>query len=175
MGSEYGISEDTKAELRFDGVSIFWIALSCSWTVLVASGMVFLYVNRDMPLLRVRGLPLSFCAVVFLHLYLFTVQQVYMIGPIMPEQVEFWCMSVYLPFGIALFQASNTQFLHVAKSQKNFVVPGRTIPGKLARKQSASRKGCFGRIAALDYPRRMLVYVGLGMAFQVCITSSTWT
>lgn len=166
MGSEFGITADTKAELRLDGVSIFWMTFGAVWTLLIVSGIVFLVMNRRTPLLRIRGLPLSIVAVVLLHLYWLTIQFVYTIGPILPEEVEFWCMSTYLPFGIGLFQASNCQFLYVAKAQRRFLDTSNDARPP-SSKAGAKRKSLWQRFKGLDYPTKMAVCVFIGLGFQV--------
>ncbi|KAE8132418.1 hypothetical protein BDV38DRAFT_275102 [Aspergillus pseudotamarii] len=74
-----------------------------------------------MPVLRVRGLPLSLSAIAVLHIYWVSVQFGCMIGALMPGDIEYWIMGTYLPCGIALFHASNSQFLYVAALQKKYV------------------------------------------------------
>ena len=72
-----------------DGVGVFWTAFASGWTALLVAGMTFLYCRRDMPLLRIRGLPLSFGAVFLLHLYWIAVQLGYVYSHLMPNGVEF--------------------------------------------------------------------------------------
>jgi hypothetical protein len=59
-----GKTPDTKREARLDGVGIWWITLAAVWTILLLSGMVFLYRKRNTPTLRLRGLPLTFTGMV---------------------------------------------------------------------------------------------------------------
>ena len=74
-------------------------------------------------------------------------------------------MSIYLPFGIALFQASNSQLLHVSKAQKKFV---RSDSVSTIRLRPEIEKPSLRTIhRKLDYPTRMLLYVSIGMLFQV--------
>lgn len=165
-GSEYGITADTKAELRLDAVGIWWITFGVVWTLCVAGGISFLYANRKMPLLKIRGLPLSILAVTLLHLYWLTIQISYTIGPLIPEEVEFWVMSTWLPFGIALFQVSNTQFLHVARMQKKYLNPRDNVLTRTKASDKSSRN-LWARFKRQDYPTRMFILVAAGMAFQV--------
>jgi hypothetical protein len=125
--------------------------------------MAFLYRRRDMPILRIRGLLLSFGAVILLHLYWLAVQWVYVVALLFPPAVEFWIMSLWLPFGIALFHASNSRFLYVAKSQKKLFASDNARP----KSEQVKKRGLIGRYCSLDYTNRMLVLVGLGMLFQV--------
>lgn len=128
MGSELGLSPDSQALAKTsDGVSIWWSFWACFWTLAVGLGMAFLIVNRNAPPVRIRGLVLSLAAVVMLHLYWLSCQFGYMIGALMPGDVEFWVMGLYLPLGMGLFHASNTQFLHVANVQKKYARRDSTI------------------------------------------------
>ena len=156
MLSPDGIPEAT------DPVGIFYITLSCSWTLLLVAGMIFLWRHRQMPMLKIRGLPLSFAAVILLHMWWVAVQTGYFYGYLFPDGVEFWIMSIWLPFGIALFHASNSRFLHIAGGQKKFVQRGAAaVPA------SAKRRPLFRRLARLDYTRKMILLVSTGMVAQV--------
>ncbi|KPM44877.1 hypothetical protein AK830_g1664 [Neonectria ditissima] len=152
---------------RLDGLGVFWIAFTLVWTLILAGGITFLYRRRDMPMLRIRGLPLSLSAVVMLHLYWGAVQTGYVYFPIAPPVVEFWIMNIWLPFGIALFHASNSRFLHVAKTQKERFV---TEKPAASRTNGAKSTTLVGRFKALDYTRKILYLVGAGMALQLFLT-----
>ncbi|KAL9561818.1 hypothetical protein ACKAV7_014080 [Fusarium commune] len=158
--------DEEKPHARFEGVGIVWIAFSAVWTILLVTGMTFLYRRRDMPILRIRGLLLSFSAVILLHLYWLAVQWVYVVALLFPPAVEFWIMSIWLPFGVALFHASNSRFLYVAKSQKKLFAGDNTRP----KSERVHKRGLVGRYCRLDYTNRMLVLVGLGMLFQFLLT-----
>ena len=166
MGSELGVNEATKPQARLDGLGIFWITFAVVWTLLVAGGMTFLYRRRDMPMLRIRGLPLSFGAVTLLHLYWGAVQGGYCYGPIFPAVVEFWIMGIWLPFGIALFHASNSRFLHVAKNQKKLFASDNAQ----IKPERVKRAGLLGRYRSMDYTNKMLLLVSAGMLFQVRVS-----
>jgi len=147
---------------NFDALGVFYVCFMGAWTALVLAGMAFLFWNRSTPILKHRGLPLSLAALTLLHLYWAAVQTVYAIGHLFPDGLEFWIMSIWLPFGVALFHASNSRFLHVARAQKRFAQPGG--PGK---KPAAHDASVLGRFRRMDYSGRMLAYVCVGMAFQV--------
>ncbi|KAH8661152.1 hypothetical protein BGZ61DRAFT_432911 [Ilyonectria robusta] len=164
--AESGSKDTAKAEPRLDALGIFWIAFTFAWTFMLAGGMYFLWRRRDMPLLRIRGLPLSFAAIILLHLYWGAVQTGYVYFPLATPELEFWVMSTYLPFGIALFHASNSRFLHVAKTQKELFAMEKD-PSKTQRSKPSSLKG---RFQSLDYTKKILVLVGAGMAFQLFLT-----
>ncbi|PHH62101.1 hypothetical protein CDD81_7594 [Ophiocordyceps australis] len=169
MGSEMGVSADSKAEPVLDPVGIFYICWAIIWTLVMAAGMVFLISRRHLPILRIRGLGLSLASIVLLHLYWASVQIGYVIGPLIPGDAEFWVMGIYLPFGMALFHASNSRFLHVAKGQKKYGQRGshwaEARPAWLA-----SGRGMRARFRRLDYTSKVLVLVAAGMVVQMSVT-----
>lgn len=150
-----------------DSLGVFYICFAIVWTLILIGGMVFLYRKRDMPILRIRGLPLSFGAVILLHLYWLAVQAGYIYGAYMAPGIEFWIMGIWLPFGIALFHASNSRFLYVAEMQKRFIRTGQT---DLHRRPGSKKKTLVEKYRLLDYTTKMLTLVCAGMAFQVGIT-----
>ncbi|ROT41977.1 hypothetical protein SODALDRAFT_268690 [Sodiomyces alkalinus F11] len=171
---------------NWDGLGVFWTAFASGWTALLIAGMAFLHRRRHMPILRIRGLPLSFCAILFLHAYWLAVQLGYVYGHLMPNGVEYWIMGIYFPFGVALFHASNSQFLHVAKRQKKYAqlaLPAGSgkKPGQhqrqqhqqqqLAKKKTSSSKWpLVGKFRRYDYTTKMLAVVCAGMTFQFALT-----
>ncbi|POR32198.1 Uncharacterized protein TPAR_07584 [Tolypocladium paradoxum] len=165
MGSEFGVHANPKPVAALDSVGIFWACWACIWTALLVAGMVYLVSRRHMPILRIRGLGLSLSAITLLHLYWITVQLAYILWPLAPANVEYWIMSIYLPFGIALFHASNSRFLHIAKAQKKYAQPGNHIDDGPAG--SWRENGVVVRFRRLDYTSKILTVVGLGMLFQL--------
>lgn len=170
MGSELGVTPDSKPEPVYSPVSIWWATWAGVWTVLVASGIAYLIARRDTPILRIRGLSLSLSAIILLHLYYTPVQFGTMIGPIMPGDAQFWIMGTFLPCGIALFHASNSRFLYIAKLQEKYVYNDlrHNFP------PSQRRSGLLGRFKRLDYNTRVLVLVGIGMIAQIMLTVIMW-
>ncbi|KAL4865762.1 hypothetical protein BDV12DRAFT_145721 [Aspergillus spectabilis] len=172
MGSELGITADSKPEAVYSPVSIWWATWGCVWTLAVAAGMAFLISRRNMPILRVRSLGLSLSAILLLHLYWFSVQWGIMIGPLMPGDAQYWIMGTYLPCGIALFHASNSHFLHVAKLQKKYAKYSFLIDSTPAVKRR--RGGLIGRFQALEYSMKTIILVGIAMFIQLFLTILMW-
>jgi hypothetical protein len=156
------------AELRIDAVGIFWACLAVTWTAILVSGIVFLAKRRNTLLLRVRGLPLSFCAIGLLHCYWISVQLGYIVGSKMPDDAEYWIMGLWLPLGVALFHASNARLLHVSREQRRFLqdVEGDKTSSTPITKSPAAR---FQR---LGHGRKVFILVGAGMLFQVRLIST---
>ncbi|GAB1309847.1 RGS domain-containing protein [Madurella fahalii] len=169
VGSEFGTTPHMKPEARLDGVGIWWITLGAVWTLLLVSGMTFLYKKRDTPTLRIRGLSLTFAGIILLHLYWITVQLGYSVGPLAPPVAEFWIMSIWYPFGIALFQAGNSQFLHVAKAQSRFARPPSQMSTRYDEKRLPRNASWLERLRRMDYSKRMFMFVTLGMLIQFLV------
>lgn len=174
MGNEMGLTEATKPQVDFDAVAIFYITFAAVWTVLLFGGMAFLTIKRHTPFLQIRGLPLTFIAIFFLHCYWVIVQIGYVTRPLSPEQVEYWVMGIELPFGIGLFQAANTQFLHVAKMQRRYALGGScsdidSLDDRLYQTFSpASRwKRLVRRFKKIRYSTRAFIIVGFLLIIQV--------
>ncbi|PHH67729.1 hypothetical protein CDD82_1174 [Ophiocordyceps australis] len=168
MGTEFGLDSDTKPELRLDGVGVFWLVYAIIWTLVLSAGMFFLWTRRDHPILRIRGLPLSFASVLFMHCYWLAVQLAYIYGPLMPEVAELWIMSIWYPFGFALFHAANSRFLYIADAQKKYV--DRSVDNGWDRTRPRIRKTLVARWRLLDYSCKMLIVVSLGLGFQFLLT-----
>ncbi|KAJ5807986.1 hypothetical protein N7474_009255 [Penicillium riverlandense] len=165
MGSELGITAHTKPGLAITPVSIWWVCWAGVWTVCVALGMAYLIVHRNTPTVRIRGLGLSLSAVVLLHMYWASVQTGVMIGPVMPGDAQYWIMGTYLPCGMALFHASNSRFLHVAKLQKKYVQPRNSVCGS-----PSQRRSLISRFHRLPYTTKTLIIVGILMVVQIFLT-----
>ena len=166
--SDFGVTPDSKPHAQWDGVGVFYTCFSVAWTAILLSAMIFLYVRRDMPILRVRGLLLSFCAVGLLHCYWLCVELGYVYGVLMPESAEFWIMGIWFPFGIALFHASNSRFLYVAEAQQSYL-QRETSSGRQAR--LSRRKTLFSSYRKMNYSTQMVVLVSCGMGLQVFLAT----
>ncbi|KAI1098151.1 hypothetical protein F4804DRAFT_136479 [Jackrogersella minutella] len=161
---------------NFDAVGRFYIAFCATWTFLLLVGVMFLVLNRSNPILKIRGISLSLTAILFLHIYWILAQITYPIGFTLPilaaYDVQYFFMGIWFPLGVALFHASNTRFLYVAQMQKQY-----------AQSLNIRRKkpGCNGadtswlcRLRNLDYPTKILIYIGIGIIFQILLTVGMW-
>ncbi|KAK4097442.1 hypothetical protein N658DRAFT_478922 [Parathielavia hyrcaniae] len=169
VGSESGTTPGMEPEARLDAVGIWFITFAAVWTVLLLGGMAFLYLKRNTPTIRLRGLWLTFASIVLLHLYWIVVQIVYTTGPLAPEVAEFWIMSIWLPFGIALFQAANSRFLHVAKAQSRFAGPPSQDKTGYNEKRLPQKTTWLRRLRQMDYTKRMFLFVTMGMVVQLIV------
>lgn len=138
--------------------NIFWATWGTVWSVCLFSGMGFLWYKRNLPFIKVRGIGLSFVAIGFLHVYYLAIQYS-QLWTSFPEQVEYWVMGIYLPIGWALFHASNSRFLYVAKQQRRF-----------AGQNNVERVNWFERKLGLHryrFNKRMIITVGICLGIQM--------
>lgn len=98
---------------------------------------------------------------------------VYMMGPGFPCSAEFWIMSIYLPLGIALFHASNSQFLYLASRQKHFAHGSMKEEDFFSdvKTHAVSEKKPWKRLVAVvgrtGDADQTLIYIGIGLVVQV--------
>lgn len=154
------IMDEPAYRLNLDAVGVFWVTFCCSWTALLMLGMGFLWHRREMHLVKVRGVRLSLSSITCLHIYWMAVQFSYIVSPF-PNEAQYWIMGIYLPFGIALFHASNSRFLHVANEQKLLVL------GRRGNKSSWNAIRFRGQQIRLDHTKKVLLLIGIGMFVQV--------
>jgi hypothetical protein len=161
------------AQAMLDTLGWTYIGLAMAWTVSLILGMLFLHHHRHLPCLQIRRLPLVFVGVSSLHAYGAVCAIVYVIGPLAPCTAEFWLMSVYLPFGIAMFHAANSQFLHIASRQKQFarmraLSDPKPVDEKKAERLANSRfRRILRGVERADKIDRMMVWIGIGLVAQV--------
>ncbi|CAH0053790.1 unnamed protein product [Clonostachys solani] len=158
---------------KWDNIGIFFICFCVIWTSLVFAGMAFCWFNRHNPVLKIRGLPLSFTAILFLHAYWVLAQLVYPIGGTMPVvlayDIQYFFMSIWFPLGIALFHASNSRFLYVAKLQKQF-----TNNHRIQVRCNGGGTSWLCRFRNMSYTVRIMSFIGLGMVAQVLLAIGMW-
>ncbi|KAJ4396023.1 hypothetical protein N0V93_000239 [Gnomoniopsis smithogilvyi] len=151
----------TNSSVNLDAVGIFYVVFCSLWTLLLAVGVSFLWRRRNLPLVKVRGIHLTFTAIAFLHTYWMAVQLAYIANPF-PAQAQFWIMGLYLPIGIALFHASNSRFLYVAKQQRRFAQEGTANSVNYYKKLGRWRLG--------GHTGKMMPFIGVGITIQVLLT-----
>ncbi|KAI6750484.1 hypothetical protein HG530_014765 [Fusarium avenaceum] len=163
---------------NWDRVGVFYITFCAVWTFLVILGMLYCWFNRRNQLLRVRGIGLSFIAIIILHLYWILGQIVYPIGRTIPTllayDIQYFFMGIWFPLGIALFNASNCRFLYVAKLQKQYM---RKHPKPTSRCNGSCstwllRWQCYFR--NISYEKRILILTTAGMVVQTLLTIAMW-
>lgn len=154
--------------VNWDDLGKAYAAILLAWTLTLATGIVWLLRNRRLPYIRMRNLPLAIISTVLLHVYLVKIFLAYTTNGHFTCAAEFWIMSVYLPFGIALFQANAMQLRSVSDRQ------GVLLQRSLSPVSSSS--GLMGgyRVPkfhtswrSLTEVQRGYVYIAAGMLLQV--------
>jgi hypothetical protein len=159
--------------LHLDAIGWTYFGLFIAWNVTLASGMAYLWSKRQLPSLRIRRIPLLLVGVFFLHSYAMLCLIAYPISEYISCTLEFWVMSVLVPFGIALFHAANSQFLHMASRQKQFarmstLKDHKSIDEEKAKAIMNSRwKRIWAGVERADNINQTLVMIGIGMVVQV--------
>ncbi|KAG5928309.1 hypothetical protein E4U42_000851 [Claviceps africana] len=160
---------------NFDRVGSFFIAFGSLWTFLVFAGMLFCVLNRKNPILKIRCLPLSFGAIFMLHCYWVLAQVTYSVGQTMPivlaYDIQYFFMGIYYPLGMALFHASNLRFLHVARLQRQFAHPE---PRAQEQRYHGIKAMLQCRRRNWGYTARIMLWIGVGMIFQIFLTIAMW-
>jgi len=150
--------------VNWDALGKIYAALIISWTVILFSGVAWLVAHRRLPYLKMRNIPLAVAATSFLHVYLVKVFLAYAANGHFLCSAEFWIMSIYLPFGIALFQANIVQLLSISTQQRKL------LEGERIRASSQHQSGVCGlwsRWRGLTAVKQTYVFIGVGMLVQV--------
>lgn len=156
--------------LRFntDGLGITYIGIVIAWTCLLLPASIFLIRNRRLPYLRIRNIPLAISAVATLHVYWVLCMIAYVLNGYFPCATEYWIMSIYLPFGIALFQATNSQLLSVATAQKRYAEGDVLAESKMgATSKSPTWRKWLQRLKTYNATKNTMAWIGIGMIVQV--------
>jgi hypothetical protein len=165
------------ANIVFTTLGWVYIVLAIIWTGLLVCGLVFLYRHRRLPFLQIRKLPLVFTAVINLHIYGAICMLGLTVGQVVPCDAQFWIMSIYLPFGMALLQAANSQFLYIASQQRKYARFNTLEDYGFSEKSRPIDpswswwRRTFERTRRMDKLTRILVFIGIGMVIEVGNTS----
>ena len=149
--------------VNWDGLGKIYAALAISWTVILYSGIAWLIAHRQLPYLKMRNIPLAVAATSFLHVYLVKIMLAYTTNGHFLCSAEFWIMSIYLPFGIALFQANQVQLLSISTQQRKLLDGERLSIHEPYRCQ----RSLWSRWRSLTALKQTYVFIGIGMLLQV--------
>jgi hypothetical protein len=150
--------------VNWDALGKIYAALIISWTVILYSGVAWLVAHRQMPYLKMRNIPLAIAAISFLHVYLVKIFLAYTTNGHFLCSAEFWIMSIYLPFGIALFQANMVQLLSISTQQRKLLEGDRT---RESSHHQPGVRGLWSRWRSLTALKQTYVFIGIGMLLQV--------
>ncbi|KAE8153172.1 hypothetical protein BDV25DRAFT_149815 [Aspergillus avenaceus] len=158
----------------FDNLAKVYASVAIIWTVALLVGSVFLVLNRQEQCIRIRNLPLTLSALSCLHIYWILCMLAYTMSGAYPCDVEYWIMSVYLPLGIALFQANSMQLLSVSGIQEKMLHTAHQ-PQRVSRSIGSKRPSEFLRQwKQMNLVHRTEVAIAAGMAVQLCLSLSIY-
>jgi len=150
--------------VNWDDLGKFYAGFIILWTVLLYTGVGWLILNRHLAFIKIRNLPLAIAAVSFLHVYLVKILLAYTTNGHFSCGAEFWIMSIYLPFGIALFQASLVELRSVYDQQQKYLrLRWRSEEGK----PSERARGLWNYWISRPKVQKVYFGIGLGMVVQV--------
>lgn len=155
-----------------DSLGKLYISIATAWTTILLIGATFLLSRRDLSFLRMRNIPLAVSAVATLHVYWILCMVAYVLNGHFPCAAEFWIMSIYLPLGIALFQACNTQLLHIADLQRNYTKDHTSISERPLPRTATKWRRYLSDLQAENKVRRTMSFIAYGMVVQVLVHQS---
>lgn len=159
---------DATYRRNLDGLGVLYLTIVTLWTTILLAGIVFLGLNRHLPFIRIRNIPLAISAVLVLHVYWVLCFLAYILQASFSCSTEFWIMSIYLPLGVALFHACNSQLLHIAGLQRRIVTgEDMSIVKSVDSREGQGWRWSRALLTQKDRVRQVLVYVVYGLVIQV--------
>lgn len=154
--------------VNWDDLAKAYAGFIVAWTVLLYAGVVWLVLNRSLPHIKIRNVPIAVTSVTCLHLYLIKIVLAYTTNGHFLCSLEFWIMSIYLPFGIALFQANLVQLHSISDQQKKMLKSSSSSASSLMPPRSRSLCQKWKDLPSLQ---KSYSYIGIGMLIQVIVTA----
>ncbi|KAF7193423.1 hypothetical protein HII31_05203 [Pseudocercospora fuligena] len=153
--------------VNWDDLGKAYAGFIIAWTAILFAGIAWMIRNRNLPLVRMRNVPVAIASVIFLHVYLVKILLAYTTNGHFLCSAEFWIMSIYLPFGIALFQANLAQLYSISEQQKKLLSSAASVSSLLSRRSRNPLK-IWNSLSQL---KKTYVYIGLGMLIQFVISA----
>lgn len=158
-----------------DSLGKLYISIVIAWSTILLMGGTFLVSRRNLSFLRMRNIPLAVSAVATLHVYWILCMIAYVLNGYFPCAAEFWIMSIYLPLGIALFQACNMQLLYIADLQRNYALTQTSSIEKPLLPRMAKWRRYWFNLRVQNKVRRTMTYIAFGMIAQVWLNKGDKT
>ncbi|KAK0273889.1 hypothetical protein LTR35_012017 [Friedmanniomyces endolithicus] len=159
--------------VNWDDLGKAYAAVLVIWTVALCAGTAWLVVNRRIPFIKMRNLPLAIASTAFLHVYLVKIMLAYTTNGHFTCAAEFWIMSIYLPFGIALFQANITQLRSISYRQSRILsrqmsqTSFESLPSVKKASKMSKVSSLWTRWRCLNDVEKSYVFIGFFMLVQV--------
>lgn len=154
--------------VNWDDLGKLYAGFIIAWTIILAAGISWLIVNRRVPSVKIRNVWIGVAAVAFLHVYLVKIFLAYTTNGHFTCSAEFWIMSIYLPFGIALFQANTVQLESISEEQQLLLRRESDLSQYDIKRSPRQTRTLWDRWCAATAAERTYVYIGIGMLIQVC-------
>jgi len=152
--------------VNWDDLGKLYTSLIVAWSLVLFTAIGWLLWNRRLPFVRIRSLPLTITSTLFLHTYLLKIFMAYTTNGHFSCGAEFWIMSIYLPFGIALWQINCTQLRSIAERQERLLTRQLSFNRTLALPGNRAR-GWWTRWKSLSQAQKSYVFVAIGLVVQV--------
>lgn len=156
--------------VNWDDLGIAYTAFTIAWTIILYAGVIWFIRNRNLPYIRIRNVPIAVISVTFLHVYLVKILLAYTTNGHFLCSAEFWIMSIYLPFGIALFQANLMQLRSISDQQRTLMSSGGSIRSVSLTRTLRSPRILWRSWNALPEIQKSYVYIAFGMLLQLIVT-----
>ncbi|KAE8833111.1 hypothetical protein CFE70_004161 [Pyrenophora teres f. teres 0-1] len=156
---------DGTSRPNVDPLGIGYIVMAITYTFVLFTELYLLHRYRHAFCVRLRNIRVVFAAVLMLHIYLVLVLLVYPWNGLFPCAAEFWIMSVFLPSGMAFFQACNAKVLTAYESQRRMT--RNFLEGARKKRLSYTPRGLLEAWLDLDAARKVYLgtLVGLTLSF----------
>ncbi|KAF2492512.1 hypothetical protein BU16DRAFT_564963 [Lophium mytilinum] len=149
---------------NLDALGIFYVLVAIVYSLFVAVEIYLLHRHRSNHSIRIRGFNVLIGSVSMLHVYLVLVLLAYPENGNWPCVAEYWIMSVFLPLGMALFQAANARLLKYYESQARLA--RNYTEGARKKRVIWSPKGLLEAYLRLDAAAKTYVGIILGLAIS---------
>jgi hypothetical protein len=161
----FALKYDMALRYNTDGLGFTYVGIVIAWTCLLLPASIFLVRNRHLPFLRMRNIPLAISAVAVLHVYWVLCMIAYVLNGFFPCSTEYWIMSIYLPLGIALFQASNSQLFSIATAQKRYLKGDVAVETRPARARGWRKY--WQTLKTYNTTKNTMAWIGIAMMVEV--------
>ncbi|WPG97952.1 Hypothetical protein R9X50_00073500 [Acrodontium crateriforme] len=161
--------------VNWDDLGKAYAGLTVGWTIILVSGIIWLVANRNLPFIRMRNLPLAITSTLFLHVYLVKILLAYTTNGHFLCSAEFWIMSTYLPFGIALFQANVLQLRSISVQQSKLLSRQSSATGySHDEPRPRGMAGLWTRWCNLTEVQKSYFFIGTGMFIELVIAGALY-
>ncbi|KAK5018346.1 hypothetical protein LTR16_001603 [Cryomyces antarcticus] len=174
MGNINSKGRDWGSVVNFDDLGKVYAAVAIVWTVVLSAGMAWLISHRHLSYLRMRNIPLAIAATATLHVYLVKILLAYTVNGHFSCDAEFWIMNIYLPMGIALFQANMVQLQSISGQQQKLLEGLRFALQAEKPLRRPGFRGLWMKWRSMSAAKRAELLIAAGMVLQLLVTTAIY-